>query len=159
MSHKSPFFEKLLFEEIKDELIVKAIENCTLNHAYSHSPYSNFRVVASMIFQDGEVMVAANQENIAFPSGICAEANLISSAGSRFPDQKPKVIVVRAFKANGEEVDFISPCGNCRQIFVEYENRFNSNVMMLFGSKNAGFYKVNSARDLLPMFFSPDSLE
>lgn len=152
-------FKKIAFEDIQSPLIIKGIDCTTPEFAHSHSPYSNFKVIASIIYEDGEVVVAANQENVAFPSGICAEANVLSTIGARKVSKKIKAIVVRAFVENDQEVEFISPCGNCRQIMLEFERRHKEEIEVYFGSKKAGFYLFKSCQDLLPLFFSEDSFE
>lgn len=151
-------FQKFSYSSISDQNLKKGIDKCYTDYVKSYSPYSNFSVVATLIFEDGELISGTNQENIAFPSGICAEANVLSFSGHQFPEKKIKTIIIVGFKKE-EEASFISPCGNCRQILLEFENRQQEPIEVIFGSKISGFYQFNSSQKLMPLFFSPDSTE
>ena len=87
----------------------------------SHSPYSNFKVGASLLLENGETVIGSNQENVAYPSGICAERSALFSYGSS-PSKSPiKILAIVAFDKNNNQSDTCSPCGACRQVMVEYE--------------------------------------
>lgn len=152
-------FSKRAFSEIEDVLVLKGIDLCYQNKDKAYAPYSNFSVICAVVFEDGSFVLGSNQENIAFPSGICAEANAISSSGSNFSEKKTHTLIIVAFDKDLKEVPFISPCGNCRQIMLEFEYRNKAPISVFFGSKLAGFYKFNSCQDLMPLFFSPKSSE
>lgn len=150
---------KIEYENIKDSALLKAINLCEEKVGCSHSPYSNIKVVAAAILENGEIVYATNQENIAFPSGVCAEVNLLGFCGSNRREMKIKTIVVRGFDKKGKELSFISPCGNCRQVLIESETRQKTEIEVVFGSKGKGFYQFKSSKELLPYFFSQDSVE
>jgi cytidine deaminase len=150
-------FQERSYSDIDDKAMLLGIEKCYEKKKFAYSPYSNFSVIASVVYPDDEIVFATNQENIAFPSGICAEANVLSYCGSNLKGKSIECIVIVAFDQNFDEVEFISPCGKCRQIMIESENRQESNIKVCFGSKKTGFYLFNSCHDLLPLFFSSNS--
>ena len=83
----------------------------------SYSPYSHFHVGAAILLKDGTTVIGCNQENAAFPSGICAERSAIFAAGAQYPDQPVKMLAIAARNENGElQEDPVSPCGPCRQV-------------------------------------------
>ena len=102
---------------IEKELIQRSKD--ALKDAYA--PYSGFLVGSSVLLSDGKIISANNQENVAFPSGLCAERVAIFSAGSSYPNQNIKTIAVSARSKSFDIDDFISPCGACRQAMSEYE--------------------------------------
>ena len=97
------------------ELIVNAKE--ALVTAYA--PYSGFFVGASILLENGEIINGSNQENVAYPSGLCAERVAMFYVGSKFPDVKIEAIAVSVSSKDFEVTDIISPCGACRQVMAE----------------------------------------
>lgn len=130
------------------ELVEKAIE-VTCN---SYAPYSNFHVGAAVRLRDGSVITGANQENAAFPSGLCAERSALFAAQSQRPDQPVMALAIAARNSEGLVAQPISPCGACRQVILGIEDRYKQPVrVMLYGTE--GVYILNSAADLLPFSF------
>lgn len=124
----------------------------------SYAPYSKFAVGASIELNNGTRVVGTNQENAAYPSGICAERTAIFYANSQYPDQPVKTLAIAAFTA-GDFLDLpISPCGACRQVILETERRYNQPIRILLYGKNA-IYEIQSIKELLPLCFDGDSLE
>ena len=124
----------------------------------SYAPYSQFNVGAAIRLDDGEIIKGANQENAAYPSGICAERTAIFAAGATNPDAPIVAMAIAARNADGEVARPISPCGACRQVMLEAETR-HSTVMriILFGTE--GCYVVEGgAKELLPISFGADFL-
>ncbi len=119
----------------------------------SYSPYSHFSVGAAVLLDDGTIVCGSNQENSAFPSGLCAERTALFYANSRYPDHAVKALCIAARDTNGEFTEQpVAPCGSCRQVMVETEVRYGSNIqILLYGRK--GIYCLNSARDTLPVHF------
>ena len=120
----------------------------------SYSPYSHFRVGAALKLQNGVTIIGCNQENAAFPSGICAERSAIFAAGAQYPDQP---VVMLAIAARNEEGVFtehpVSPCGPCRQVLIETETRFHHPVrILLYGQRCV--YVVDSIKQLMPLSFT-----
>ncbi|MBN2698306.1 MAG: cytidine deaminase [Bacteroidales bacterium] len=135
-------------------LIMKAIE--AAGRAYA--PYSGFRVGAAVQLANGEIITGNNQENAAYPSGLCAERVALFYAGANYPGEKIIAIAITATE-HGKPLEMpVSPCGGCRQVMLETELRHNHPVeVILHGAKKTRVLK--SAADLLPLPFtlSPDS--
>lgn len=144
------------FDELPDEyktLIDKAKEQVT--NAYA--PYSGFHVGAAVLLENGEIVTGSNQENSAYPSGLCAERVTLFYANARYPNVSASVIAITAF-TNGDFVEEpITPCGACRQVLLETEVRFGKNITVLLYGKN-NIYAVESAKQLLPLCFEKASL-
>lgn len=131
-------------------LIEQAIEGTNR----SYSPYSHFRVGAALKLQNGVTIIGCNQENAAFPSGICAERSALFAAGAQYPEQP---VVMLAIAARNEEGAFtehpVSPCGPCRQVLIETETRFQHPVrILLYGQRCV--YVVDSIKQLMPLSFT-----
>ena len=130
------------------ELIQMAIE-ATKN---SYAKYSKFYVGAAVRLEDGQVFIGANQENAAFPSGLCAERTAIFSAQANSPGQAITTLAVAARNNFGPLDNPVTPCGGCRQVMLEMEDRYQRDVkVLLYGKK--GIYRVKSVKDLLPLSF------
>ncbi len=129
-------------------LVQKAID-ATHN---SYARYSNFHVGAACLLENGEVVIGANQENAAFPSGLCAERTAIFAAQANHPDQPITTLAIAARNVNGLLKSPISPCGACRQVVLEIEDRYQRPVrILLYGTD--GIYVFESIKDLLPFSF------
>ncbi len=129
-------------------LVQKAID-ATHN---SYARYSNFHVGAACLLENGEVVIGANQENAAFPSGLCAERTAIFAAQANHPDQPIITLAIAARNVNGLLKSPISPCGACRQVVLEIEDRYQRPVrILLYGTD--GIYVFESIKDLLPFSF------
>lgn len=125
----------------------------------AYAPYSHFHVGAALLLENGEIITGNNQENAAFPSGLCAERTAVFYANSQYPDQKIIAMAVAAFY-NGEFTkDLISPCGSCRQVLLEVESRYNSPVKILLYNSNNEVYCAESMSSLMPLSFTSKALE
>jgi cytidine deaminase len=142
-------YEELLSEE---KIIVDKAKEAT---SRAYAPYSKFQVGAAALLANGEMITGNNQENVAFPSGLCAERTTLFYAHSQYPDKAVKALAIAAYTA-GDFLDRpISPCGACRQVLLETEMRFKQPVkIILYGKKE--ILIVESIKDLLPLAF--DSL-
>jgi len=118
----------------------------------AYAPYSQFKVGSAVLLENGEIITGNNQENIAYPSGMCAERVALFYANAKFPDIKIKTIAIAAC-FDGEYTERISPCGSCRQVLQEAENRYKSPIRVLLYGRNE-MYIVESAKDFLPLNFS-----
>lgn len=135
-------------DAVYQELIDKAIA-ATQN---SYADYSHFYVGAALLLDNGDVVIGANQENVAFPSGLCAERTAIFAAQAQQPMQAIKAIAIAARNDKGMLESSITPCGACRQVMLEIEERYHSDMeVYLYGTD--GVYIVNSVKDLLPFAF------
>ena len=119
---------------------------------HSFAPYSHFHVGAAVLLENGITVIGANQENAAFPSGLCAERTAVFAAQANHPELSIKTIAIAARNANGFLKDPISPCGACRQVIFEIEDRYKQPVrILLYGTE--GIYCFRSIKDLLPFSF------
>ena len=141
--------------EVPDEeqLLVNAALKVT---GQSYAPYSKFHVGAAALLADGTIVTGSNQENAAYPSGLCAERVALFHAGHQSPDI-PVVALAIAASTGGKQVERISPCGACRQVLLETEQRYGQPVkVLLCGTKEV--MVAPSAASLLPLCFGKDSL-
>lgn len=124
----------------------------------SYAPYSKFTVGAAILLENNKIILGSNQENAAYPSGMCAERVAIWKAGSEYPDIKIKKIAITA-SSNLKKVDKpVGPCGACRQSLLEYEVKQNQSFPILFMGEVGEIVKTNSLVDLLPFSFDGSSL-
>ncbi|MBP5137024.1 MAG: cytidine deaminase [Paludibacteraceae bacterium] len=125
---------------------------------YAYSPYSRFSVGAAVRTAKGHVETGSNQENAAYPSGLCAERVAVFHANAKYSDEAVERLVIVA-KTGGVFTDSpITPCGSCRQVLCESERRFGVKMQILmYGGKEC--YLVKSAACLLPLAFSSESLQ
>ncbi len=124
----------------------------------SYAPYSNFKVGAALLLKNGEIITGNNQENAAYPSGLCAERVAVFYANSVYPDQEIEAIAIAAWANNTFTKDAITPCGGCRQVLLEAENRFSAPMRILMYSEE-GIYIVNTIKTLLPLSFGDEQLK
>lgn len=115
----------------------------------AYAPYSNFHVGASVLLKTGEVFFGNNQENIAYPSGLCAERVALFHVGATHPEGVIETLVV---VANGDLIkpeECVSPCGGCRQVIAESENRQKSPIRLILVAQNGRTFIFEKATDLL----------
>lgn len=126
------------------------------NHAYA--PYSGFHVGAALLLADGTIFRGTNQENAAYPSGLCAERTALFGLAANQPAHAP--IVGMAVAARPVDGDFgpALPCGACRQVMLEYETRQGQPIPLLLPSRIGTILRFNSLAALIPFNFSPDDL-
>ncbi len=141
-------------DTIDQELVKLAIE--ATDTAYAK--YSHFYVGAALLLENGTIVKGSNQENAAYPSGLCAERTAVFSAQANYPEQPIKTIAIAAKNANGFLKSPISPCGACRQVILEIEDRYKKPVrILLYGTD--GVYIINSIKDMLPLSFVEKNME
>ena len=119
----------------------------------AYVPYSHFQVGAAVLLANQEIISGNNQENVAFPSGLCAERTTLFYANSRFPDTAVDAIAVAAYTNGDFTDDPVTPCGACRQVILETQNRYKHPVRILLYGKKA-VYVVEQITDLLPLAFA-----
>ena len=124
----------------------------------AYAPYSDFAVGTSILLENNEVITGSNQENAAYPSGLCAERTTIFYTGSNFPDVKIKKLFVIGAPRNATSSVPIPPCGACRQSILEYEAKQNEGIEIYFASLGGEIYKTKSIRELLPFSFDASYL-
>ncbi|MDL2257010.1 cytidine deaminase [Bacteroidales bacterium OttesenSCG-928-I14] len=139
--------------ETEKKLIDTAKQACLRAYA----AYSKFKVGAAVLLANGDIFSGNNQENAAYPSGLCAERTAIFYANSRYPDQAVDTIAIVAHNGIDFTEQVITPCGACRQVILEAQNRFNHPVrLILFGKKE--IYIVPKITDILPLSFGIENL-
>ena len=119
----------------------------------SYSPYSQFRVGAALMLANGVCIKGANQENAAFPAGLCAERSAIFNAGSNYPGVAITKLAVTAWTGGDFVKDPCSPCGVCRQAILEFETQSGKPIEILLVGRDS-VYRVASIKDLLPLCFT-----
>lgn len=137
-----------LQEEVKT-LMHQAIE--IRKNAYA--PYSKFRVGAAILLDNNEIVLGSNQENAAYPSGLCAERVAIYHAGAIYPNAKIKKIAISAASDTNPTLAPIPPCGSCRQSISEYEIKQDIPIEIYFMGESGEVYKSDSIANLLPFSF------
>ena len=119
----------------------------------AYAPYSEFFVGASVRLANGKIISGNNQENVAFPSGLCAERVAVFSASANFPNEKMEAIAVSCHSEKISSNQPFSPCGACRQSLLEYENKQQKNIRIILGGKSGEIFVIKSVKDLLPLAF------
>ena len=131
-------------------LVTKAIEST--NNSYAK--YSHFCVGAALQLENGEVVPGCNQENAAFPAGICAERSAIFAAGAQYPDIVVEKLAIAARDTTGElTAEPVSPCGTCRQVIIETETRYQKPIRILLYGRNC-IYMIDGIKHLMPLSFA-----
>lgn len=145
------------FDELNktdQDLMTSAMDATTRSYA----PYSKFSVGAAALLANGIVVTGTNQENAAYPSGLCAERTTLFYANSQYPDQ-PVLTLAIAARTEKDFIDLpIPPCGACRQVILETEKRYKQPIrILLYGKKE--IYEVKSICDLLPLSFDASAMK
>ena len=142
-------------EQCDQELVNNAISS--LKDAYA--PYSGFQVGASILLENGKIINGSNQENVAYPSGLCAERVAIFYASSNYPNIKIIKMAISVQAVDFNINDVISPCGACRQVMAEYEENQNYPIQIILHSPNNDILVVDRVQDLLPFMFKSPHLK
>ncbi len=132
-------------EQVAIRVALEAGEN-------SYAPYSNFKVGVSLLLENGDTIKGSNQENIAYPSGLCAERTALFSYGASGIKSHIKVLAIVAFDKDQKQADTCSPCGACRQVMFEYEQVQKQPYKIIFCYEGR-IKKINSSAELLPYAF------
>ncbi|MCH8902936.1 MAG: cytidine deaminase [Bacteroidetes bacterium] len=141
-------------DEVTDE-DAHLVESAKKISKSAYAPYSNFQVGASILLENGSQVDGSNQENAAYPSGLCAERVAVFSAASNYPGKTIKTIAVYANGSN----DPVAPCGACRQVIFEYEQKQKSTIRILLTNDSEKIFQINSVSDIFPMGFKGEGLK
>ena len=125
-----------------------------MQHAYA--PYSNFHVGAAVLLENGKIITGNNQENAAYPSGLCAERVAIYYAGAQYPGVAIKTIAVTCMAESDQPV---TPCGACRQAIAEYEQLHKKKIKLIMATLTGKVFCANGIETLLPFMFSSKYLK
>lgn len=126
------------------------------NDAYA--PYSNFLVGAALVLEDGSMFKGSNQENAAYPSGLCAERTALFALSAHHPNTRIKLLAVTARRREEQQFLPAMPCGACRQVMAEYEHKQQENIPVLLQAADGKFYRFKNVADLLPFQFNKEHL-
>jgi cytidine deaminase len=135
-------------------LMYKAVEA----REKAYAPYSKFSVGAALLLGNGEIVLGNNQENAAYPSGMCAERVAIWKAGSDFPGVKITKLAISASSSISKVDKPIGPCGGCRQTLSEYEINQKEPMEVVFMGEVGEVVKTDSLLSLLPFSFDSSYL-
>jgi len=130
---------------------VKAMEN-------SHSPYSKFRVGAALLLKSGRVVHGSNQENAAYPSGLCAERTALFNWGANYPDDSISTMAITAHTDNFELIKPVTPCGACLQVMAEYEKKQKQPMRIILYCIDGPVWVTHNVGSFLPFLFFEDRL-
>jgi cytidine deaminase len=119
----------------------------------AYAPYSKFRVGAALLLDNNNVVLGSNQENAAYPSGLCAERVAIFQAGAIYPNAKILKMAITAASDTNLTSTPIPPCGSCRQSIAEYEIKQETPIEIFFMGETGVIYKSDSIKNLLPFMF------
>lgn len=158
--------------EIHIPLVFKAYENlnemipadqdlmkiAVENRKNAYAPYSRFRVGAALLLENGIIVNGNNQENAAYPSGLCAERVAIFHAGAMYPNVKILKIAISATSDDKVVAAPIPPCGGCRQSIAEYEIKQEAPIEILFMGEEGEIFHSDSLKSLLPLIFDKNFL-
>ena len=134
------------------------VDAAKLATSRSYSPYSHYKVGAACLLDNGEIITGSNQENAAYPSGLCAERTAVFYAQSRYPEARIlKLCIIGKTASDIYSKGVCAPCGDCRQVILEAESRNGAPIEILLPSQQ-GIYVINGISTLLPFGFSYDEV-
>ncbi len=137
-----------------DQLLIQEARKIT---AWAYAPYSGFHVGAAVLLGNGQIITGNNQENSAYPSGLCAERVALFYANANYPDSEVKTIAVSAANDGILVSEPVKPCGSCRQVMAEAEMRFNHPIRVILDGQDS-ILVLNGVEILLPLSFSKKDL-
>ncbi|MGE3725635.1 MAG: cytidine deaminase [Candidatus Sericytochromatia bacterium] len=140
----------------EDQALLEVARQATAN---SYSPYSNFKVGAAVRLANGQIISGSNQENIAYPSGLCAESICMFAAGAQFPAEAVVALAVTTVSGPADSDDLVTPCGVCRQVIAEYRARHDSPIRILMQGRQGPVVVVPDIQSLLPLMFEHGTLK
>lgn len=137
-----------------DQLLLTQAREIT---ALAYAPYSGFHVGAAVLLSNGMIVKGNNQENAAYPSGLCAERVALFYANANYPELTVKAIAISASKNGALVSETVKPCGSCRQALAETEVRFKTPIRIILDGKDA-IIVLQGVESLLPLSFSKRAL-
>ncbi len=124
----------------------------------AYAPYSNFKVGAAVLLDNGVIVIGNNQENAAFPVTMCGERNAIFSAAAQYPSTPITTVAITIISAKRNVNRPVPPCGSCRQAIYENETRHQNNIRIILQGDSGDIYIINSVKDILPLYFDSSYL-
>lgn len=141
-----------------DDEVQKLMKSAIIARGNAYAPYSNFTVGCAILLENDQVVIGNNQENAAYPSGLCAERVAIFTAGATYPGVAIKMMALTASPVDDSLKIPVPPCGACRQAIAEYENNQKNNIPIYFMGASGTVVKSDSLKDLLPLVFDQSYL-
>lgn len=142
-----PENDRILLEKARDSL------------ARAYAPYSRYQVGAALLLANGEIFTGSNQENVAYPSGLCAERVAAFAASSQYPEVPMEAIAITAQAEDFNIGSPVTPCGSCRQVLAEFENRHNKPIKLILKGEKGKIQVIEKVEDMLPLMFHADELK
>ena len=133
------------------------IDNAREATKRAYAPYSHYQVGAALQLANGEIITGCNQENAAYPSGLCAERVALFYAGATYPDVPVTALAVAIYTQGDFTADVAAPCAACRQVMLETESRYGNDMKILLVARDE-VYCIESAKALVPLYFNKDNL-
>jgi cytidine deaminase len=149
-----------VFEAIEElpATVQNLMEQAIIAKKNAYAPYSKFSVGAAFLLEDGTIVTGNNQENAAYPSGMCAERVAIWKVSSEYPNLKILKLAITASSSTQITKEPVAPCGACRQTLSEYELKQNDKIEVFFMGEVGKVIKTDSLLDLLPIAFDKSFL-
>lgn len=146
------------YEELteQDRQLIDVAKKAT---QHSYAPYSHFHVGAAALLNDGTIVTGTNQENVAYPSGLCAERTALFYAGSAYPNKAVVALAIAAYTKGGFTSAPIAPCGACRQVMLEVEQHHKRPIRILLYGTESIYIIEGGISELLPLTFNASFLE
>ena len=139
------------YEELSENFR-KLIDTAKAQTQKAYAPYSKFHVGSAILLANGMIIGGSNQENVAYPSGLCAERVSVFYANAQFPDIPIEAIAVAAYQNEKFTIQPVCPCSACLQVLIESETRFGKPIkLILYGQNNV--HIINSIKECLPLYF------
>ncbi|MDR1878277.1 MAG: cytidine deaminase [Bacteroidales bacterium] len=138
-----------------DRSLLEKAEEASRN---AYTPYSGFSVGAAVLLDNEEIITANNQENASYPQGLCAERTALFYAMAQHPNRKVKAIAVYGYHRKHKLKGCVSPCGGCRQVMLECEQRGKEKMRILLSGYSGEITVIEGVEQLLPLQFSGDFL-
>jgi cytidine deaminase len=144
-----------VFDSIKElpKDVYSLMEEAVAIRKKAYAPYSKFRVGVAILLDNGQIVLGSNQENAAYPSGLCAERVAVFYAGSVYPEAKILKMAITAASDTNKTTTPIPPCGSCRQSIAEYEIKQDTPIEIYFMGEEGEVNKSESLKNLLPFMF------
>ncbi|MFN2394518.1 MAG: cytidine deaminase [Bacteroidales bacterium] len=124
----------------------------------AYAPYSGFYVGAAVLLENGKIITGSNQENAAYPSGLCAERVAVFASSAQYPDVKIRAVAISGNARSHNITHPVTPCGACRQVLLEYEVKQDDPVKIFLSGHSGKIYIIDKVQDLLPLSFTSKDL-
>ena len=139
-----------------DLALLKSAEEASKN---AYAPYSQFFVGAALRLDNGTIVLGTNQENVAYPSGLCAERVALFSASTNYPNEPVETMAITVNTEKTILTEPLSPCGNCRQVIMEYQNKQKKPIRLILGGQGDIVWVFKDSSALLPFGFEAEYLK